>query len=359
MKQDFVSTVSHELRTPLTSIRGALGLVASGALGSLETEAKEMISVAERNSVRLISLINDILDFDRLESGRMEMHPRKMSMHTVIPRSIENVSTFADQEGVAIEVASDQGAMIADEDRIVQVLVNFLSNAIKFSPQGSTVTVASRVTEGQLECRVTDRGKGIAPDAQKRLFQRFHQADSSDSRRKGGTGLGLAISKAIIQQHGGAIGVESEPGSGSSFWFRLPALATKDGGEFELIDILVIEDDEALLKVLARQLHRDDAVIRTATTCAGGLSEIRARTPDLLVLDVELPDRDGFSLVDELRHDEALRSLPLLVYTGQDLTYDQRNRLRLGTTRFLMKSKESNEVLRALVSELLQPSEQA
>ena len=135
MKQDFVSTVSHELRTPLTSIRGALGLVASGALGELEPEAKDMISVAERNSVRLISLINDILDFDRLESGRMEMHPRKTSMHAVMQRSIENVSTFADQEGITLEIARSEGAMVADEDRIVQVLVNFLSNAIKFSPR--------------------------------------------------------------------------------------------------------------------------------------------------------------------------------------------------------------------------------
>lgn len=348
MKQDFVSTVSHELRTPLTSIRGALGLVASGALGDIGTEAREMIGVAERNSVRLINLINDILDIERLESGRMEMSPARTTMKSIIERSLENVATLADQEGIALEVRSADGMLLADEDRIVQVLINYLSNAIKFSPQGATVTVTSEQNDGWIMCTVEDRGTGISKEAQKKLFQRFERVDASDSRRRGGTGLGLAISKAIVQHHGGSIGLRSEEGHGSTFWFRLPAVGARHS-----IDVLVIEDDEPLLSVLERLLRRDGVVIRTATTGRHGLEAISAQTPDLLVLDVDLPDGDGYEVVDEMRRHEQWRSMPLLVYTGADLTYDQRNRLRLGPTKFLMKSKVDHEDLRGAVGELL------
>lgn len=353
LKRDFVSTVSHELRTPLTSIRGALGLLASGTLGQLDDDAREMVSVAERNSVRLIDLINDILDFERLESGRMEMHPRRTTLRAVIDRSLENVRTFADQAGVEIRVASGEGEIVADEDRIVQVLVNLLSNAIKFSPRDSVVSIETARRESMVECRVVDHGKGIAADAQARLFQRFQQIDSSDRRERGGTGLGLAISKAIVQQHDGEIGVVSAPGQGSTFWFRLPA----DPGTSRKKDVLAVEGDETLLKVMKRQLDSESVLVRTAFTCGEGLAAIERRKPDLLILDVGLPDGDAYILVDQLRRRETCRDLPVLVYTGRDLTYDQRNELRLGPTRFLLKSKSTGEDLRELMLELLNVTE--
>jgi PAS domain S-box-containing protein len=348
MKHDFVSTVSHELRTPLTSIRGALGLVASGALGEVGAEIREMIGVAERNSIRLINLINDILDIERLESGRMEMDPKRTTMKSIIERSLENVATMADQEGIEIEVRCADGMLLADEDRIVQVLINYLSNAIKFSQRGAKVTVASEQRDGWIECSVEDHGAGISASAQKKLFQRFERVDASDSRRRGGTGLGLAISKAIVSHHGGSVGLDSEEGKGSTFWFRLPAVAERSS-----IEVVVVEDDEPLLKVIETLLRRDGIAIRTATSGRGALTAIAERTPDVLVLDVDIPDGDGYEVVDELRRDERWRSMPLLVYTGADLTYDQRNRLRLGPTKFLMKSKVNHEDLRGAVRELL------
>jgi PAS domain S-box-containing protein len=224
MKRDFISTVSHELRTPLTAIRGSLGLLASGVMGELSPEAQPVISVAERNSVRLISLINDILDFDRLESGKMTMRLRPTPLGRVLERSIESISAVALQDGVKIELQCNGASVLGDEERLMQVTVNLLSNAVKYSSRGDTVTVsASLEGENVVEVRVADRGRGIPADQQKKLFRRFERADSSDARTKSGTGLGLAICKAIVEQHGGAIGLASREGVGSTFWFRVPA----------------------------------------------------------------------------------------------------------------------------------------
>lgn len=224
MKSDFVSTVSHELRTPLTSIRGSLSLLAAGVLGDLNGEARQMVTVAERNTVRLIALINDILDFEKLESGKVEMVLQPVSVFRVVERAVETVTEFAEQEGVRVSVHCDDATVSADESRLTQVMVNLLSNAIKYSDRGSIVTIRTRDAAEGVEVRVEDRGQGIAPAAQPNLFDCFHQLDSSDARSKPGTGLGLAICKAIIDQHGGAIGVESREGEGSTFWFRVPSI---------------------------------------------------------------------------------------------------------------------------------------
>ena len=225
MKRDFISTVSHELRTPLTSIRGSLSLLASGVMGELPAEAKPVISVAERNSIRLISLINDILDFDRLESGKMTMQLRPTPLARVLERSIESITPVALQDGVHIELHCNGANILGDEERLMQVTVNLLSNAVKYSSRGDTVTVSASTEGESVEVRVADHGRGIPADQQKKLFRRFERADSSDARTKPGTGLGLAICKAIVEQHGGAIGVASREGMGSTFWFRVPAAA--------------------------------------------------------------------------------------------------------------------------------------
>jgi signal transduction histidine kinase len=232
LKKDFVATVSHELRTPLTSIRGCLGLLAAGVMGELSPEAHEMVTVAERNSVRLMALINDILDFEKLESGRVEMNLRPTPLLRILERSIETTSAFAVQEGVDIELHSANTAVLADETRIVQVVVNLLSNAVKHSHRGDRIAVRSSTGPDWVQVSVEDRGSGIAPKEQTQLFERFHQIDSGDSRKKPGTGLGLAICKAIVEQHGGSIGVDSRVGQGSTFWLRIrpvdPALCVAE-----------------------------------------------------------------------------------------------------------------------------------
>jgi PAS domain S-box-containing protein len=232
LKRDFVATVSHELRTPLTSIRGCLGLLAAGVMGELTPEAHEMVTVAERNSVRLMALINDILDFEKLESGRIEMKLRPTQLLRVLERAIETTNAFAVQEGVEIELHSANTAVLVDEARIVQVIVNLLSNAVKHSHRGDRITIRSSAGPDWVQVSVEDRGSGIAPEEQSQLFERFHQIDSGDTRKKPGTGLGLAICKAILEQHGGSIGVESRIGEGSTFWLRIrpvdPALCVTE-----------------------------------------------------------------------------------------------------------------------------------
>jgi signal transduction histidine kinase len=221
LKNGFLSTVSHELRTPLTSITGSLGLLSSGVLGALSDEVVEVVAIAERNAVRLMALINDILDLDRLETGTIGGHFAPVPVESILRRAMESVRGFGQPHGVTVEAPEVSSMIWADADRIVQVVVNLLSNAVKFSPPGGVVTIGVAAEESWVEFRVTDRGRGVPVSAHRAIFERFRQVETSDAREKGGTGLGLAICKSIIEQHGGTIGVESEEGRGSTFWFRV------------------------------------------------------------------------------------------------------------------------------------------
>jgi PAS domain S-box-containing protein len=223
MKNEFVATVSHELRTPLTSIRGSLGLVAAGAAGELPERAMSLVNMALNNCERLTHLINDILDMEKLESDRQRFDVRRMNLAELVTRSLEDNAGFAQSMGVHFitpEPLSNVDVFV-DPGRFLQVMANLLSNASKFSPSGAPIEVRARSTHGRVRVSVRDFGKGIPPEFQPRLFQKFSQADSSDSRRLAGTGLGLAISRAIVERLGGNIGFDTGPG-GTTFYFDLP-----------------------------------------------------------------------------------------------------------------------------------------
>lgn len=223
LKREFVTTVSHELRTPLTSIRGSLTLLAVGALGPMAEQAMKAVKIAERNALRLVNLINDLLDIEKLEAGKMDMVFEQVNLATVFERSLESVRTYADQFDIRLEVRLDQSFVVcADGDRLVQVVVNLLSNACKYSPRSETVLLTASEHGDDVLVSISDRGRGIPAETIARIFERFQQVEAADAKRKGGTGLGLAICKAIVEQHNGKIGVESEYGKGSKFWFSLP-----------------------------------------------------------------------------------------------------------------------------------------
>src|SRR3984893_2557264 len=202
LKDEFISTVSHELRTPLTSIRGALGLLSSGVIGDVDAKAQNLLRIAVTNTDRLIRLINDILDLERMESGRAPLQIRRCSLRELSQQAIESMSGMADANTVHLELAPLTPAQSAaaealffdgDADRILQVVTNLLSNAIKFSPSASTVRIFTEATADSILFKVSDEGRGIPADQLDRIFDRFHQVEPSDARQKGGTGLGLAI----------------------------------------------------------------------------------------------------------------------------------------------------------------------
>jgi PAS domain S-box-containing protein len=222
MKDEFVSVVSHELRTPLTSIKGALGLLAGGVTGALPPKAGEMAKIAHSNAERLSRLVEDILDLQRIESGRITMDKRLCDVAEVIKESVESVHLGAEHEGVTIVSCPCEASIDVDRERMVQAFVNLLGNAIKFSPPGGRIEFAAERTSGGVLFRVQDEGRGIPRDKLETIFERFVQVDASDAREKGGTGLGLAICRSIVEQHGGRVWAESELTRGSTFYVQLP-----------------------------------------------------------------------------------------------------------------------------------------
>lgn len=224
LKSEFVSTVSHELRTPLTSIRGSLGLVAGGVTGELSVQARELIDVAYKNTERLLALINDILDIEKIQSGKMDYHFKPQALMPLIEQVIASNAGYAEQYNITYQLTAGlHGVMVnVDGERLMQVMSNLLSNAAKFSHAGGRVEVAVTVDKQRVRVAVTDHGVGIPDEFRERIFDKFTQADSSDTRHKGGTGLGLSISKAIIEMMHGELGFDSRIGVGTTFYCILP-----------------------------------------------------------------------------------------------------------------------------------------
>jgi PAS domain S-box-containing protein len=222
LRQAFVAMVSHELRTPLTSIKGYLSLLDMGAFGALPPQCTDGARRAEQNVGRLMTLINDLLDLEKLEHGMISVSLAVANVSDVLDQSLNSVKVFAQEQKIDIEMPAVDFELNMDSPRIVQVLINLLSNAIKFSAPGAKVTVQVTRTDHWVMFKVIDRGRGVPARFKEAIFERFQQVSESDARQKGGTGLGLAICKAIVEQHDGSIGVESDQGKGSTFWFQLP-----------------------------------------------------------------------------------------------------------------------------------------
>jgi PAS domain S-box-containing protein len=261
LKDEFVSTVSHELRTPLTAIRGALGLLDHGNLVQLNDKAANLMRIALANSDRLVRLINDILDLERLKSGRERLIFRKLPLHQIVRQAIDCMAPVAEAAGVNLIHDDNQVEIAADSDRLLQVLTNLLSNAIKFSPRNSTVSVLMRPDVNGVTLSVVDPGRGVPADKLETIFGRFQQVDASDSRLKGGTGLGLAICRTIVHQHSGRIWAERNPLRGSSFRVFLPYKPVPIGSadhlfdeEVDLTPATASTEQELRAKLLQREL---------------------------------------------------------------------------------------------------------
>jgi PAS domain S-box-containing protein len=248
LKDEFISTVSHELRTPLTSIRGALGLLSSGILGEMNDKAANLLRIASTNSDRLVRLINDILDLERIQSGREPLAFRPVKLAEIVHTAIDGMAPVAEAAGVQLIHDTTKVEIAADPDRLLQVLTNLLSNAVKFSPPSSTISVMLRPGTSGVTLSVIDQGRGIPEDKLEAVFGRFQQVDAADSRQKGGSGLGLAICRTIVMQHSGRIWAERNPVRGTTFRVFLPYMpapveAAGASGDEPAVDTLLADAD--------------------------------------------------------------------------------------------------------------------
>src|SRR5206468_7376637 len=319
MKTEFVSTVSHELRTPLTSIKGSLHLLLSDPGLQLDATQRQLVDISVKNTDRLIRLITNILDISKIEAGHIQLELGMHSVEEFVSVAVDGIAAFAESRNILIESEVERGLpqVRVDGDRMVQVVTNLLSNALKCSPAGSTVQVATRRFGAQLELRVTDRGRGIAPEDMGKLFKKFQQLDGSNVRSVGGTGLGLAICRGIVEEHGGAIGVESRVGHGATFTVTLPlpvAAGELSPGESETVVgdgplVLVVDDEPDIRGVLRDQLELEGFRVLEAGRALEAVEVARDRLPDLITMDLMLPDLDGFEAIRILRESERTREI--------------------------------------------------
>lgn len=351
---EFYSTVSHELRTPLTSIHASLRLIEGGLAGQVSDKVSRLVTIARTESDRLIRLINDILDIRKLEAGRLELKLTENPVEDLV------IGAFAATQGMAREASVTlkqeieyNGSIKCDADRIVQILANFLSNAIKYSPPDADVRLRVESVGAMIRFSVSDSGQGIPETEMHKLWGKFQQLDSSDTRQKGGTGLGLAISKGLAEQHGGLVGVASTVGKGTTFWVELPGSPAKGARitslglkSFALARVLMIEDDEQLSKLVKSVLKKEGFEVEIAQTLERADQLLAEFTPKAIILDVHLPDGNGLDWLTNKQQSIENFSIPTVVLSGVE-----KNAELFGTAiifDWLIKPAEDKKLERAL-----------
>ncbi|HEX5336920.1 MAG TPA: PAS domain S-box protein, partial [Gallionella sp.] len=365
MKSEFVSTVSHELRTPLTSIRGSLGLVMGGVAGEMSDKAKNLVGIARDNCERLIRLINDILDSEKIESGHLRMNLQAVNIKQVIQQALAANEGFAGKHRVKMLLRAPDAPLnvLIDSDRLIQVLTNLLSNAVKFSPPDGVVEVRLLCVAHGVRVEVVDRGPGIPEEFRSRIFQKFSQADASDSRQKGGSGLGLNISRSLIQKMGGQVGFNSEVGAGSTFFFELPECQNpskpKPSTSGQAVHprppldgkprILHVEDDPDIQRIVVA-IAQDFADFEFAATLNEARAQLREHRFDLVLLDLGLGEESGWDLFQEI--DALDPQPPVIVFSACDVDVDMVEGKQVEAV--LVKARTSNTELLNTIQRVLQ-----
>jgi PAS domain S-box-containing protein len=317
MKTEFVATVSHELRTPLTSIAGSLGLLAGGAGGELGDRAARLIRIAHSNAERLVRLINDILDIEKLESGKMRFDNQVIELAPLLEQAIEQNRGFAEtyQVSLRLEAGATPAWVFADPDRLMQVLTNLLSNAIKFSPQGSSVTLGLAAGRRRHRITVRDKGSGIPDEFRSRIFGKFAQADSSDSRSKGGTGLGLSIVNEVVARLGGSVTFDSGEGRGTEFHVHLPAVdAVSDQAPKPNMVLLL---GPSFIEPIQRALRGSRYELVIAEGFAEACRLLDSAAFDALLLDMGLADEEPVQIIRYARSSALNDAVPIVALGGE------------------------------------------
>lgn len=315
LKDDLISTISHELRTPLTSVIGALSLLRADAAGTLPDEAQELVRIAESNGQRLIRLINDMLDIDRIEAGKFRLATAPLDLRDVVRRACDDHAVLATSHAVTLdcELPTEPLMVDGDEARLLQVLANMLSNALKFSPAGSTVTVCARRDGRAVLVEVADEGPGIAEEFRSRIFGRFERAAHTEGWA--GTGLGLAIARDIVARHGGDIWFEDRRPGGTRFVFSLPTIVTDNvaGQGAERGQVLICHGDARLEQELQGLLDAEGLASEMVTSASAARDALAGGGYDLLLLDMALDDPDALSLARDVRRAVAPDGLSIIL----------------------------------------------
>ena len=358
LKSEFLANVSHELRTPLSAIIGFSQILLDGIDGPLNEEQQQDIQQVNKSGQSLLTLINQILDLSKIEAGKMDLSLERVELSGLVDDVADSIRPLAQEKGLRVETrfAPDLPPAEADPVRLKQILVNLLSNAVKFTDRGH-LEVWAQSSGRMVRISVKDTGIGISPESQKVIFEEFVQGDGSSTRRHGGTGLGLSIVRKLVEMHGGAITVISEPGMGSTFSFTLPAweAATRAVAPLPLPRatvrpaqplpgsvILVVDDDASVRQLIARHLEQDGWKTVQASNAADALQLARECRPLLVTLDIMMPDASGWWVLEKLKEDPETSSIPVLVVT---IVEDQRLVFALGASDYLSKPYERNQLL--------------
>ncbi|HSD83300.1 MAG TPA: response regulator, partial [Anaerolineae bacterium] len=376
-KTEFISTVSHELRTPMTSIKGYADLMLIGAAGAINQNQQRFLSVIKSNADRLSILVNDLLDISRIESGRVKLELKPISVESLIDAVLTSLHGRFEEKQLMVQVALPEGDLprvLADRDRMIQVLTNLVSNAYQYTPPGGQVTIGAHEDGELIQIDITDTGIGISPENQLKVFERFYRVDDPNVNEFPGTGLGLAIVKSLVEMHEGRIWLQSEVGKGTTFSFTLraiqeapqesetPALAVapqaegapehgpalKSNGEGR--HVLVVEDDKDIAELIGRHLVSHGYQVSIAGRAKEALDKARTNKPNLITLDIYLPDADGFELLQQLKNDPLTNDIPVVIVSVMG---DQREGLRLGAVDYLTKPIDPQRLV-ASVNRVLQ-----
>jgi signal transduction histidine kinase/CheY-like chemotaxis protein/CHASE3 domain sensor protein len=331
-KTIFLANMSHELRTPLNSILGFSELLRDDDAGRFDaTTGHRFLEQIHASGQHLLDLINDILDLSKVEAGQMELHAERVDLAESVGNVLSTVEPLAKSKNITLETSSGHGLhLVADPIKLKQMLLNLVSNAIKFTPNGGHVEIQTRQIDSWIEIAVTDTGIGIAGSDLERLFTEFQQLDAGHGRRQEGTGLGLALTRRFAELHGGEVRVESAPAKGSTFTLRLPVAASRpkflplhEPGRIGLADadrplILVVEDNPEAAEILSRHLEAGGFRMSIARTGTQALAMARQLLPVAITLDILLPEIDGWEVLTRLKEDELTRNIPVVVVSVMD-----------------------------------------
>lgn len=380
-KSEFLSNMSHELRTPLNSIMALSRVLIIQAENKLDEEEKNYLEIVERNGKRLLTLINNILDLSKVESGKMDIEPKLISINNLLRIETENLYNLASEKGIELNFKKDKNLpeVETDENMLHQVLTNLIGNAVKFTNKGS-VNISTQVNSETIEIDIADTGIGISKEMQTQIFEEFKQADGSTTRSYEGTGLGLAIAKKMTEALGGNISVKSILGQGSTFKIVLPikwhlkpnaepllkpplktistpAKAQKNKSE---ITILLIEDNTDTVLQMKMLLEREGYTILIANNGHEALDAIANKIPDGIISDLMMPGMDGFEVLENLRSQENTRNIPVLILTAKNLSKDEREKINaLNVTHLIQKGNINVSELIQKVSQLIGKATQA